>query len=127
MRQKGQALITLLVAISVAISVLTGAIFTSIGQLKNTSRNILGGETYYSAETGAEYGLIKLMRDPSNCTGTDSLVLDSTSITITYSVSGGSCMITSKAERGNIVKTVSLEAEYDSNQIFNYCCWKEIP
>src|SRR3989344_3398857 len=82
MNQKGQALIILLVAIALALSILTAAITSSIVQGKNTSRNILGRRVYYAAETGAEYALMKIMRTPGSCNGTDNLALGSANINI---------------------------------------------
>ncbi len=127
MKEKGQALIILIVAVAVSLLVLTGALLRSIDQAKASALNRLGKKVYYAAETGAEYGLIKLTRDPSSCSGSDSLTQDSTDITITYSPSGGDCVVTSRAVQSTVVKTISVEASYNSNWIFNYSSWAEIP
>jgi hypothetical protein len=125
--ERGQALITLLVAIAVALSILTAATLASISLGKDVSRNVLGRKVYYAAETGAEYGLMKLMRNPTTCSGTDNLTLDSADITITYTDLGANCGVSSKAQIQNLVKTVQVETSYDSNQIFNYYNWIETP
>lgn len=127
MKEKGQALITLLVAIAVSLSILTAATISSIDLGKNVSRNALGRKVYYAAETGAEYGLMKLMRNPTTCSGTDDLTLDSANITITYTDLGTNCEVSSKAQLKDLVKTIQVEASYDSNQIFNYSNWIETP
>jgi type II secretory pathway component PulK len=67
--KRGQALIILIVAVAVSLIILTGAILRSIDQAKTSALNRLGKKVYYAAETGVEYGLIKLMRMPSGCVG----------------------------------------------------------
>ena len=127
MNQKGQALIILLVAIALALTILTAAITSSIVQGKNTSRNILGRRVYYAAETGAEYALMKMMRTPGSCSGTDNLTFGSANINILYSTSGPNCVISSTAQEGDLIKKITVESSYDGNQIYNYCCWTENP
>jgi len=125
--QAGQALIVLLVAAAVTLSVLTAATLASIGQGKASARNELGRKAYYAAEAGAEYALIKLMRDPdpAGCPGTDTLTVGNANVTITYNLTGGNCQITSKATQSNVIKTIQLQAAYNTNQIFNYSGWVE--
>ena len=123
----GQALIILLVAAAVTLSVLTAATLASIGQAKSSGRNELGRKVYYAAETGAEYALMKLMRDPASCAGTDNLTIGSASVTISYSLVSGTCTVAAKAAQGNIVKTISVQSSYNPSFIFNYSGWSEIP
>jgi type II secretory pathway component PulK len=125
MKEKGQALITLIIAAAVAISVLTTATMVAINQGKSSSRNELGRKVYYAAEAGVEYALIKLMRDPLSCTGTESLSLASANVTITYTPVSGTCSVSSKAEQAFIIKTISVQASYNLNQVFNYSGWVE--
>jgi len=127
MNQKGQALIILLVAIALALTILTAAITSSIVQGKNTSRNIFGRRVYYAAETGVEYGLMKIMRDPGSCNGTENLVTGQANITVSYSISGSNCVISVQAQEDTFVKKITVESSYDGNQIYNYCCWVENP
>ena len=127
MREKGQALIILIVAVALTLSVLTASLLASISQAKASSISRLGLRVYYAAESGAEYALMKFMRDPASCAGTDLLNQDSIQITISYNLSGSNCQITSEATQNTILKKVLLEANYNSSQIFNTCCWSEIP
>lgn len=127
MKEKGQALIILIVAAAVAISVLTAATLAAINQGKNSSRNELGRKVYYAAEAGAEYALIKLMRDPASCTGTESFTIDSAAITITLTPVSGNCRVISKASKGIITKSITTQASYNSSQIFESSGWAEIP
>lgn len=127
MNQKGQALIIMIVAIAVSTLVLTAALLQSIGQAKASASNKLSKKVYYAAEAGTEYSLIKLMRDPNSCSGTDSITQDSVSITITYNFSGGNCTITSQAQKDTIIKKIEVVASYDTNWVFDYSNWVEIP
>jgi hypothetical protein len=127
MSERGQALIILIVAIGIALLVLTSAVLLSIGQAKISARSKIGQRVYYAAETGAEYGLIKIMRNPGSCSGADSFTLDSSDITITYNPAGSNCQITSEAKLNNLIKKVQVEASYDSGWVFDYSSWNEIP
>ncbi|MEX0621894.1 MAG: hypothetical protein WD187_02790 [Candidatus Woykebacteria bacterium] len=127
MKQKGQALIILIVVIAISLVVLSGVILFAIGQAKISARSKLASQVYYAAETGAEYALMKIMRDPTSCSVSDSLNLDSTVITISYNQSGPDCIITSEANKNNIVKKIQVQAYYDANQMFNYSNWSQIP
>lgn len=125
--KEGQALIILIVAVAISILVLTSAILASIGQAKSSARNKLGQKVYYAAEAGAEYGLIKIMRDPTSCSGTSSLTQDSINITINYNLAGGNCTVMSQAQKDNIIKKIEVVASYDANWVFDYSNWSEIP
>lgn len=125
--EAGQALIILIVAITVALLVLTSAVLRSIDQAKLSARNKLGQKVYYAAEAGVEYGLIKTMRNPSSCSGSDALTLDSATVNITYSIAGSNCQIISKAAQGSLIKKIEVFASYDSGWVFNYSSWSEIP
>lgn len=127
LNSKGQALIILIVAIAVSLLVLTSAALRSIGQAKFSARNKLGQKVYYAAEAGAEYGLIKTMRNPSSCSGSDALTLDSATVNVTYNIAGSNCQITSEAKQGSLIKKIEVLASYDSGWVFNYSSWSEIP
>ena len=102
MKEKGQALIILIVAIALTLSVLTASLLASISQAKASSTSRLGQKVYYAAESGAEYGLLKSLRNPGSCTGSETLNQDSVLVTITYTPSGTSCVVTSEAIQNNI-------------------------
>lgn len=127
MKEKGQALIILIVAIAVAISVLSTAIFASIGRAKVGNTNISGEKAYYAAESGLEYALQKLLRNPNACSDSDTLNQDGAAITINYNQSGLDCNITSGATNGNITKQIQVQVSFDANGVLQYNFWQEIP
>ena len=122
MKQRGQALIILIVAVAISLSVLAAITLAAIGQGKNSYRNELGRKVYYAAEAGAEHALIKLMRNPASCSGSENLTIDSVNVTISYS---GNCNVTAQANQGGIIKKVAVQAAYTPAQIFNYSGWRE--
>jgi|SRR3990172_1628865 len=127
MSQRGQALIILIVAVSIALLVLSSTVLRALGQAKISSRSNLAQKVYYAAETGAEYGILKIMRNPPGCSGSENLTVDSANLVISYDIAGSNCQITSQATEQTITKKVQVEGFYDSNQVFQFCCWKEIP
>lgn len=138
MRQKGQALILVIVTTAVSISVLATATFAVVGQSRTTILNETGNQVYFAAESGGEQAIIKLIREPATCPppgpdSSESLTQDSINITITYVNFFGVCAVTAQAQKGNILRKVQFLAGYDTNPAspnyrkFNVCCWKEIP
>ena len=123
----GQALIIMIVAIAVSLLVLTSAVLRSIDQAKLSARSKLGQTVYYAAEAGTEYGLIKTLRNPSGCSGSDVLTVGSATVNVTYNMTEGNCQIVSEASQGNLIKKIEVLAAYDSEWIFNYYSWAEIP
>lgn len=126
MKQNGQALITLIVAVTVSSLILIAVTLSSISQGKNISRSVASDQVHSSAEAGLEYAAIKLIRQPA-CSGSESIMIGQASVDLSYIPFLGSCVVIAKAQENNIVKTVRILASYDGNQVFNVCCWLEIP
>src|SRR3989344_5125188 len=90
----GQALIILIFAITLAITIFTGVTLAAITLSKNTYLTETAQATYYGAESGTEYALMKLIRNPNGCVNpSDNLSSDSTSVVISYSLVGTTCTI----------------------------------
>src|SRR3990167_3036457 len=130
MKQKGQALILLVIAVAAAISVITTAVLASVGQARATVQNELGKIVYYSAESASDQAILKLIRDPSSCSGSESFTQNSISITITYTTILGVCSVTSQAQKNNVLRKIQFSAGYDNDPAsptyrkFTVCCWK---
>lgn len=119
---RGQALITLLVFTVISIIITTGAVSVIIINSKSTSKFQQGVDAYYVAESGAENGLLRLLRDPSY-TGETLTVGDGIA---TISVTGTSTKtLTSVGKIGNFTKTIQITATYVNN-ILSIRSWKEI-
>lgn len=123
--QNGQALIILIFAIALGISIFSGAVIAAIGLAKANFLNENGTSVYYAAESGAEYGLLKLIRNPS-CVANDSLTIDSASVEVGYSLNGSICTVTATAQLQSVLKKIQVQATIAGSKV-TYCCWKEIP
>ncbi|HSX58123.1 MAG TPA: hypothetical protein VLE47_02510 [Candidatus Saccharimonadales bacterium] len=125
-KEKGQALIIVIFGIAIAITILTGAVVTAITLGKNARLGEDAQSALLAAESGGEVALEKLVRDPNSCSGTESLSVNSASVTISYSLAAPNCTIVSTAQMGTLVKKIQIIANLSSNKV-TYSSWKEIP
>lgn len=117
---KGQALISLLMFVLVAVTVITSTITTVISNTKAASEGQQAVDAYYVAEAGAENALMRLLRDPSY-TG-ETLPVGNNNATVT--VSGST--ITSIGQVNNLTRKIQVITSYNNNQMI-VTSWKEIP
>lgn len=119
---RGQALITLIFFVLIAITIVSGAIImiavntTTLAKLQegNISRDV--------AEAGIENALLRLLRDP-NYTG-ETLIVDSSTVVITVTGSNPKT-ITAVGTNGNFKRTVQAKMTY-TNGYYTFSGWKEI-
>ncbi|MDO8260599.1 MAG: hypothetical protein Q7T50_03840 [Candidatus Magasanikbacteria bacterium] len=125
--ESGQALIIIIFAIALAITILGGVTISAITLGKN-ARLVQDSETaYYAAEGGLEYGLIKLNRNPTGCVNpTDNLTIETSNVVVSYSLSGAVCTVLSTATNGTVLKKFQVQATIANSKV-TYCCWKEVP
>ncbi len=127
--QRGQALVTLLIFMIVGITVTTAAVVILLTNSIGASKVEQGTISYYVAESGAENGLLRLLRNPTYCGET--LPIDSGTATIEVSDGGGGfsgtspITITSTGNMGNFSRKVRVIATYISN-ILTISSWKEV-
>ncbi|MEK7534122.1 MAG: hypothetical protein AAB600_02180 [Patescibacteria group bacterium] len=120
--QKGQALITLIFFVLIAITITSGAIImiavnsTSIGKLQE------GSISYDVAEAGIENGLLRLLRNP-NYTG-ETLPIDTATVVITVSGSNPKTIV-AVGTNGNFKRTVQAQMTY-SGGYYTLSGWREI-
>jgi len=123
----GQALIILIFALALAITILAGVTLAAITLSKNIYLTETAQTAYLGAESGAEYALMKLIRDPSSCTGlTEDLAIDSAAVTLNYNLSGTTCTISIESQLANVLKKLQLQAQISGGRV-TFCCWKEQP
>lgn len=119
--EKGQALITLLFFMIIAITITSAAVIISIVNSLSTSYFDQANSAYYVAEAGAENAIIRLLRDPSY-TG-ETLNVDTGSAVIT--VSGTSpYVITSVGKIYNSLRKIEVDATI-VNGVLTVTSWKE--
>lgn len=127
MKEKGQALIILVVTGAVAITVLTAAIIASVSTVKNSFRGQISREILYATEGGLEWGLTKVMRDDTSCSGQETMTIGQSSVIITFTSLPSGCEILSTGSQGSLQKKVQAQGAYDSNRVFVVTNWAEIP
>ena len=120
--QKGQALITLLFFVLISLTITTGAIIIIIANSISASRLQEGTLAYYTAESGIENALLRLLRDP-NYLG-ETLTIGTSTAVITVSGSNPKTVI-SVGQSGNFKRKVSAQMNY-ANGYYTFLNWKEI-
>lgn len=120
--QAGQSLIMLLVFITMAITITTGAVTVTLLNSRSTTTWYQGEQTLQVAEAGVENAIIRLLRDPTY-TG-ETLTVDSGTATI--SVTGTSPKtITVEALSGTFKRRIQVIGSF-TNNTFSITSWKEI-
>ena len=120
---KGQVLVTLLMFVLVAMTVITAVITTVIANTRSTSTIQQGTNIYYAAEAGVENALVRLLRDP-NYTGETMQVDGSTAvITVTGTTTK---IIMVEGQQNNLVRKIQVTVSYTDNQM-TITNWQEIP
>ena len=123
MNQKGQTLVSLLIIIAVTILAVASAI-VSASLSSTTAITTISDKVYYSAETGAEEALIKLLRDPSY--PGETLGLSGINVEITVSSpSPTEKVITSIASTNSIKRRVDVSVQF-LNNILTVTSWDEM-
>lgn len=118
----GQVLVSLLMFIIITIIITSAAVVIMVVNSESGSKTLLGDETYYVAESGAENALIRLLRDTSY-TGE---VLQVGQGTATINVTGTNPQtITSTAVMGNFRRIIQVTVSY-TNNILSVTSWQEI-
>jgi len=121
--QRGQALVTLLFFMIIAITITSAAVVVLLTNSLSAQKLEQGTASYYTAESGAENALLRLLRDP-DYTG-ETLTIDGTTVVATVSNSGDDYTVTSDSTSGNFKRTVQVEASFINN-ILTITSWKEI-
>ncbi|SRR5258706_10218143 len=128
--QSGFALITFLVFAIIAITVITAAALIVTTSILAGSESERGLKAYYVAESGAEDGMLRLLRNPSISTATPYTVTTDNGnavVTIQNSVVGGTITDTILAVGTNGTTTRKIQAvtTFVSGKR-NVTSWREI-
>jgi hypothetical protein len=125
-KQKGQALITLLFFAVVSISIFTAAVFMILVNSLSGSNQQQGKIAYDIAQSGAENGILRLLRDPTYTGETLPIGNGSAKITVTGTgTSSNPYIIVSKGSNGIFVREVQVTATYQ-NSLLTVTSRKEI-
>lgn len=118
----GQALITLLIFVIIALTLTAGAIALTITNSQAASGFDRGNQAYYVAESGAENAVLRLLRDPNYTGETLAVGQDNAQI----SVSGTNpYTIVSTGRSGGFLRKVHVIVNF-TNGVLTVTSWKEI-
>lgn len=120
--ETGQALITLIFFTVIAVTVITAAISVIFANNLSTSNVELGKEAYMAAESGAEDGLLRLLRDPTYSGSYNINQGVQTQVTIT---SGVNKTITSTGTVNGTTRKIEVQTVYN-NGVTSVSSWREI-
>ncbi len=119
---QGQALVTLLFFVIVAITVTSAATVIILVNSLSTEKTQQSTINSTAAESGIENAILQLLRDPTYTGSTMSVGDNSVQVT----VSGSNIYtIVATASAGNIKRTAQVQAQ-NSNNVLSVLSWKEI-
>lgn len=121
-RQRGQALVTLLVFMVVGVIITSAATIIILVNALSSGRIQRGEEAYYASETGIENGILRLLRNPTY-TG-ETLTVNGGTVVIQVA-QGDPVTLTSTATLNNIVRKIQVQMIYNNNML-TVSSWKEI-
>lgn len=120
--QAGQTLVTVLIFVIVAITLTTGAIALTVTNSQTASGFDRGNQAYYVAESGAENGILRLLRNPSYTGETISVGSDTATISVTGT---NPYTIVSEGRSGGFVRKIEVTASFTSG-VLTVLTWKEV-
>ncbi|OGK20152.1 hypothetical protein A3C23_01465 [Candidatus Roizmanbacteria bacterium RIFCSPHIGHO2_02_FULL_37_13b] len=121
--KKGQALITLLIFILIAITISSSSMIILLLNSQGIQKNQQGTIALHIAESGVENALLRLLRNP-NYTGEEDLPVGEGNVTITVSGSPDKTII-STGKTGNFIRKIRVITSYHDNAL-SVDSWKEI-
>lgn len=121
----GQAMVLVLLITVILISVTTLAVGMIVTNALSTTREVQGSHALEIAESGAEEGILRILRDPSVVTSTPiTLTVDSGSATV--SIAGaGTKTITSTGTVGGYSRVVETQVHLTAGQLV-IDSWREL-
>lgn len=114
--QSGQALVTLLVVVAIASTIIGAAVAVTIVNSQTTSKFALAEEALSVAETGAETAIIKILRSPDASYLGETQTIGNGSAQITVSYALPSVTVVSKGQVGNFVRKIQVTGTYQGNK-----------
>lgn len=119
---KGQALVSLLVFMLIALAITTGAVFLLISNSINTTKISQGSSALNVSEAGMEIALVKMLRDPSYTGETIEMPNGEALIEVTGS---NPYTLVSTGIDGDFVRKIEVSVEFVDNEM-SVVSWKEI-
>lgn len=121
--QGGQALVTLLFFVVMGVTITSAAVVIVLANTRIASKVELGSNAYYIAESGAEEGMVQLLRNPFY-SGTETLSLNGGMATVS-ATQGSPTTILSVGQYNNFIRKVQIQTVYNNGTV-TIQSWKEI-
>lgn len=121
--RSGQTLVVLLMFVGMAMVVMVAAVAMVVTNSQSGSKFGVGQEAWGMAESGAEEGVLRLLRDPAYSGGTLTMAGGTTTISVTGT---DPKTIVASATEGNFTRKIQVVAGY-TNNILTVQSWSEIP
>lgn len=121
----GETLVTLLVFMVVAITVTTSAAMIVLNNSLNASKFEVGQEASYTAESGIEDALLRLLRDPSF--SGETLTVGNGTATVSVTGTPTTRVITSVGKNNSFSRKIQLNAGYNNGRLVITPPWQEVP
>jgi len=121
--RKGQTLITLLVFMLVAISIMATSVSIIISNSQSTRGTGQSMEAYYAAEAGIENASLQLLRN-SEYTGEKLYISDMVTADI-IATHSAQYVVTSTGKSGSFTRVIQATFDY-TNNVLGVISWKEI-
>ena len=118
----GQALVTVLFVTVIGMLVTTGAITAVMSAYGSTGINERGAVAYHIAESGAENGVLRLIRNPLYSGETVSF--EDGQAVVTVSTVGTDVIVTSIGNMGSVSRKIVVHGHF-SDVTFSIDSWKE--
>ncbi|PIY93814.1 MAG: hypothetical protein COY68_04620 [Candidatus Levybacteria bacterium CG_4_10_14_0_8_um_filter_35_23] len=125
LQQSGQALISILFITIIGMTIISSAAFLVYGNTQSVSITEQGSYAYYVAESGAEEGLLRLVRNPyySGTPIGQPFIVGLGSAVIEVDTASG--LITSTGTYNNTTRKIQAQTVYN-NGIRTITSWKEV-
>lgn len=121
---KGQAVITVIFIAVIGMFIATGAIFSVANALESSSIQELGSSAFQAAESGIEYSMLRLMRDPNYVGGT--IQVGANGLCVVTITGSPEITIQSIGTVGFVSRKIIATVHYN-NLVLVIDSWKEIP
>jgi len=121
--QSGSILTALIVFVAIGLLITTSATVLLADQMLLGERDARSASLLYTAESGAENAILRLLRDPSY-TGETLLTPDGQAVEITVQT-GPPIVITSRAETAGLSRAVQIELTRQSG-VLEVLSWQQI-
>jgi hypothetical protein len=122
---KGQALITLLFFMSIAVTILSASALILATNIQASSTTEKGLIAYAAAESGAEDGMLHLLRQPSGSPTTLSYDIDDAHVDVTITPNVPNSVIVSKGTYNGSVRKIQIQTT-NTNGVIAVSSWQEI-